>query len=207
MPAVGSCGRVGTAPVSSVMPKVSLPGRLALGETPTTNLLRAVSTHGCSACTIFFNLTCRCLVPARGSVVIGFQLMRRREFMLMNALKISYGAGICGLFNFVSLYAQIGCGMRHAATDLSTPRAFAMVGGSLLAALLDPTAYIGESANDVTQQAVRDGDGDSRALARLLRSAVPNLVVALPSNPHLALILRSATRGPSRANERHTHDD
>jgi len=88
MPAVGSCGRVGTAPVSSVMPKVSLPGRLALGETPTTNLLRAVSTHGCSACTIFFNLTCRCLVPARGSVVIGFQLMRRREFMLMNALKI-----------------------------------------------------------------------------------------------------------------------
>jgi len=109
--------------------------------------------------------------------LIDLQLMRRREFMFMNALNFFYGAGIFGLFSFVPLYAQVGYGMSHAESGaLLTPRALAMIGASSLAAYLLPRTgyhkpiFIGLAGMSVSLVVLSRGFAD----VELLGWAIPN---------------------------------
>lgn len=74
---------------------------------------------------------------------IDLDLLRRREFLVVNVLALLFGAGVFGMFNVIPLYSQVGYGLTATESGaLVTPRAIAMVGASMLAAMLLPrTGY------------------------------------------------------------------
>lgn len=74
---------------------------------------------------------------------IDLDLLRRREFLVVNVLALLFGAGVFGMFNVIPLYSQVAYGLTATESGaLVTPRAIAMVGASMLAAMLLPrTGY------------------------------------------------------------------
>ena len=75
--------------------------------------------------------------------LVEMRLLKQKEFAYVNALNFLYGAAIFGLFSFIPLYAESAYGVSSAtAGALLTPRAFAMIIASSVAAYLLPrTGY------------------------------------------------------------------
>ena len=75
--------------------------------------------------------------------IIDMELLLRREFIATNALNFLYGVTLLGLFAFIPLYLQTAYAMSPSESGfLLTPRALAMSGTSVLAAMMLPrTGY------------------------------------------------------------------